>query len=85
VTWIEQLAAAPPADLGAGSGTSAIGYDLGEAEMQILHLLLRQRTPQQIVAALNEEYDDSETQSPEIVHLCESLAASALFRHLLPM
>jgi hypothetical protein len=80
--WIEELVAAPPASAGGASGTGRSEYDLGEAELKVLHHLLRQRTPDQIVTALNEEYDDVESQRPDILNLCTALTGSALFQPL---
>ena len=85
MTWIKELVAAPSrATHGAGEHTGA-EYDLGEAELEILHHLLRQRTPDQIISALHEKYDDVEHQQSDILSLCSSLAGSALFQPLLGM
>lgn len=82
VTWIEELTAARSADPSSENGIGPSEYDLGEAELKVLHHLLRQRTPEQIVAALNEEYDNVESQRPDILNLCASLTSSVLFQPL---
>ena len=82
ITWVEELTAAPAADPGGGNGPGPVEYDLGEAEVKVLHHLLRQRTPEQIVAILSEEYDDVEGQRAQILDVCASLVDSALFRPL---
>ncbi|HEY0480583.1 MAG TPA: hypothetical protein VGD37_23865 [Kofleriaceae bacterium] len=80
--WIEELMATPATMAGSANGNGSLEYDLGEAELKVLHHLLQQRTPEQIVAALREEYDDVESQRPQILSLCESLTGSALFQPL---
>jgi hypothetical protein len=82
VTWIEDLMAVRSDDPGSANGISPGDYDLGEAEVKVLHHLVRQRTPEQIVAALDEEYDNVEGQRAEILRLCASLTSSALFQPL---
>ena len=79
--WIEELVAAADGP-GGTSDPDRTEYDLGEAELVVLRHLLRQRSPDQIVAALREEYDDVERQRPEILDLCASLTSSALLRPL---
>jgi hypothetical protein len=79
--WAEDLLAAS-AGRGGTNGPGRDEYDLGEAELVVLRHLLRQRSPNQIVAALHEEYDDVERQRPEILDLCASLTSSALLRPL---
>lgn len=80
MTWIKELVAAPAR--GDTSEQASPEYDLGEAEFEILHHLLRQRTPEQILVDLNEEYDDVERLCPDILDLCASLTSSALFQPL---
>jgi hypothetical protein len=82
VGWIEQLTAVQPADPDA-NGAGRDEYELGEGELKVLRHLLQQRSPDQVVAALHEEYDDIEHQRPEILELCASLASSVLFQPLL--
>jgi hypothetical protein len=82
ITWIEDLRASSSSVPCNTMGTGPIGYDLGEAELEVLRSLLRQQTPEQIVAALNEEYEDVESQRTHILELCVSLTNSALFRPL---
>lgn len=81
VAWIEGLAVGS-GEPSAAMGTGPIGYDLGEAELKILCHLLRQQTPEQIITALDEEYDGVDTQRADILELCASLTKSALFRPL---
>jgi hypothetical protein len=73
MTWVEELV----------TGNAGAEYDLGEAELKVLHHLLRRRTPEQVVLALGDEYDEVESLRPEILDLCASLARSALFQPLL--
>jgi hypothetical protein len=80
--WIEQLLAAPVGP-GGTSGAGPAEYDLGETELEVLRHLLRQRSPDQIIAALEQDYDDVERQRPQIEALCASLTGSALLRPLL--
>jgi hypothetical protein len=81
IEWIENLAADPGND-GTAMASGPIGYDLGEAELKILSGLLRQHTPDQIIATLDQEYDDVESQRADILDRCASLASAALFRPL---
>jgi hypothetical protein len=85
IAWIEDLMAAPAADPDRARGTGRFEYDLGEAELKVLHHLLRRRTPDEIVALLDDEYDDVEPQRPQILDLCAALTDSALFRPLFQM
>lgn len=82
MTWIEELVTAPMTTVNSANWNNCSEYDLGEAELKILHHLLRKRTPEQIVTALKEEYDDVESQRPHILDLCASLTSSALFQPL---
>lgn len=73
--WIEEL-------LGRPGERTAPEYELGEPELLVLRHLLQQRTPEQVIAALDAEYDDVEEQRGRILELCASLTDSALFRPL---
>ena len=77
-TWLEEIVATPASD----EGANPIGYDLGEAELKVFTGLLEQRTPEQIVASLRDEYDDVDEQGAAILSLCKSLRGSALFEPL---
>lgn len=81
VTWIEHLVASPPADA-MPYDAGAAEYNLGEAELQVLRHLLRQGTPDRVIAALDTEYEDVQSQRDSILELCTSLTNSALFRPL---
>jgi hypothetical protein len=81
-TWIQDLMVTPATDPEHGHGAGHIEYDLGEAELKVLGYLLRQRTPNEIVALLEGQYDDVEPQRHQILDLCATLADAALFRPL---
>jgi hypothetical protein len=85
MTWIEDLIAAPATDPDRARGTGRFEYDLGEAELKVLQHLLRQRSPDEIVALLDDEYDDVEPQRSQILDLCTALTDSALLRPLFQM
>ncbi|HEX8114133.1 MAG TPA: hypothetical protein VF516_40660 [Kofleriaceae bacterium] len=85
MTWVEELVTAPSGSVPGTMQNAGLEYDLGEAELKILHHLLRRRTPEQVVMALNEEYDEVEDRRPEILDLCASLTRSALFQPLFRM
>lgn len=85
VSWLEDLIASPVTDRSGARTTDAAEYDLGEAELQVFRYLLQQRTPDQIITALDAEYEHVEDHRGRILEICASLTNSALFRPLFRM
>jgi hypothetical protein len=82
VGWIEEITSLPPPSGNGAGGANPIGYDLGEAEIQVFRALLAGRTPDEVVATLAEQYDGVAEQANDVHALCESIQTSALFRPL---
>ncbi|MDB4968786.1 MAG: hypothetical protein JWN44_4475 [Myxococcales bacterium] len=82
VGWIEEITSLPPRPGSDSNEPNPIGYDLGEAEIQVFRALLAGRTPDEVVTALAAQYDGVMEQADDVHTLCESIQTSALFRPL---
>ena len=60
-----------------------MSYSLGEIELRVFRGLLEQRSVEEIITALEDDFDDVEGQQQKLRALCTALQHSALFRLLL--
>jgi hypothetical protein len=79
VEWVGAMSP-PKAD---GGEEQALSYALGEVELAVFRHLLQQRSVDEILVALADEYDDVAGQEETVRQLCLGLQRAALFRNLL--
>ena len=80
VQWVAEMS--PTADA-ASPEDHAMSYSLGEIELRVFRGLLEQRSVEEIITALKDDFDDVEGQQQQLRALCTALQHSALFRLLL--
>jgi len=80
--WCQELLSAAAVDVAGTASGARPAFGLDEAAQKVLRYLLEEQTPEQVVTALSEEYDDVDEQRVQILDLCAALSDVSLLRPL---